>query len=87
MTRARVVDCTQHLADKPSWDCLACGKPWPCDPARESMVAEYGQGVGLAMLAWQYLEEAVGDMPEGPPAELFERFIRWTHPGSGQRTS
>jgi len=30
----------QHWPRRPSWDCLCCGKPWPCDPAREGMAAE-----------------------------------------------
>ena len=57
---------------------MVCGKPWPCDPAREDMVAEFGLGANLAMVGWHYLEEAVADLPAGPPTELFERFIRWT---------
>jgi hypothetical protein len=33
----------------------------------------------LAIYMWTNLEEAAQDMPTGPPSELFERFIRWTH--------
>jgi hypothetical protein len=69
---------TDHTADRPSWDCRACGKPWPCDPARERLAEEMDR-ISLAMYMWTNLEEAVADLPPGPPSELFERFIRWTH--------
>ena len=68
----------EHSAERPSWDCKVCGQAWPCAPAREELVAEYGRGTSLAMLGWGYLEEAVADLPEGPPGELFDRFISWT---------
>jgi hypothetical protein len=67
----------EHIAARPSWDCRACSKPWPCDPAREGLASEMDR-VSLAIYMWTNLEEAIGDMPTGPPSELFERFIRWT---------
>lgn len=71
-----------HHPDRPSWDCVACGKPWPCDPAREHLARRL-DAVGLAMYAWNRLEEAVGDLPYEPAGELFERFLAWTRqPGA-----
>jgi hypothetical protein len=35
--------------------------------------------IELAVCMWANLEEACSDIPDGPPAELFDRFIRWTH--------
>ena len=67
-----------HTAERPSWDCRSCGKPWPCDPARERLIAELDR-VQLAIYMWVNLEEAAHDMPKGPADELFERFIKWTH--------
>jgi hypothetical protein len=67
----------EHVAERPSWDCRACGNPWPCDPAREALVTEMDR-VTLAIYMWSNLEEAAMDMPRGPVSELFERFIRWT---------
>jgi hypothetical protein len=68
----------EHAAHRPSWDCRSCDKPWPCDPAREALAAAMDP-VGLAVLMWVRLEEAVTDLPRVPPAELFERFLHWTH--------
>ena len=67
----------EHRPHRPSWDCLSCGRPWPCDPAREDLAAQL-DAISLAMYAWQCLEEAAGELPATPPQELFDRFIRWT---------
>jgi hypothetical protein len=68
---------TEHTAGRPSWDCLACGRPWPCDPAREDLAREL-DAVQLAMYAWASLEQAVGDLPAMPASEAFDRFLAWT---------
>jgi hypothetical protein len=67
----------QHIAGRPSWDCLACGKPWPCDRAREQLAGEMDT-VQLAMYAWVNLAEAAEDIPAMPADEMFERFLAWT---------
>ncbi|MEV6599349.1 hypothetical protein AB0M36_21210 [Actinoplanes sp. NPDC051346] len=66
-----------HTPDKPSWDCLACGRPWPCDPAREALSSEMDR-VRLAVFMWEALEEAVRDLPPTPFTEIVERFLAWT---------
>lgn len=71
---------TEHLPDQPSWDCEDCGKPWPCDLARERLNAKTGGGPRLAITMWTYLEYALLEMPTMPAAEVFERFIAWTRP-------
>jgi len=68
---------TEHLAHRPSWDCLVCGKPWPCDTAREAFMATMTR-VERAMLMWAYLEDAVMDVRGMPMDEVFARFISWT---------
>jgi hypothetical protein len=67
-----------HEPARPSWDCRSCGKPWPCDPARERMIADLDP-VALAITMWHILEDAVLELPGMPPGELFDRFISWTH--------
>lgn len=66
-----------HVPDRPSWMCRICGRPWPCDPAREHLSGGMGR-VDLAVLMWDHLEEAARDMPGTPASELFDRFLRWT---------
>ena len=67
----------EHPPHRPTWDCLACGRPWPCDPAREHLKAQMPP-LSLAMFAWACLEEAAGDLQAVTPTELFERFLAWT---------
>ena len=75
----------EHIAERPSWDCLSCGNPWPCDPARELLATEMG-AVQLAMYGWTNLEEAAQDMPTILPSELFDRFLAWTRKGAWVRS-
>ncbi|MFI5891045.1 hypothetical protein ACIA5D_13125 [Actinoplanes sp. NPDC051513] len=67
-----------HEPERPSWRCHCCAAPWPCDPARHQLAARMDR-IALAVHMWERLDHAVGDLPAGPPTELFERFIRWTH--------
>jgi hypothetical protein len=32
----------------------------------------------LTMYMWGHLDRAMTELPPGPPAELFDRFLRWT---------
>lgn len=66
-----------HTAGRPSWDCVVCAQTWPCGPAREALRHETNP-VELAIYMWERLDEAVFDLPPTPPAELFERFLKWT---------
>jgi len=66
----------EHVEERPSWDCRACGKPWPCEIARKELDAELSPRA-LRTAMWLRLEVAAQDMPDGPASELFERFLRW----------
>lgn len=74
---AAITATTEHVAVRPSWDCVACGKAWPCDPAREALAVELDR-VQLGIYMCGNLTEAVGDMTRIPPDEAFERFLAWT---------
>jgi hypothetical protein len=66
-----------HIPHRPSWDCRSCGRPWPCDAARERLTREHSR-MELALLMWDQIEEAARDMPQTPASALFDRFLRWT---------
>jgi hypothetical protein len=72
----------RHGAHRPSWDCLVCGRPWPCDPVREHLASQFGP-ITLAMHMWERLDEAAGDLRHVSPPELFERFLSWTRRANG----
>jgi hypothetical protein len=65
-----------HVPARPSWDCQACGCPWPCDPAREERAGDPTLSIYLSL----QLADAASDMPWAPPGELWERFVAWTRP-------
>jgi hypothetical protein len=67
-----------HTAGRPHWDCLACGRPWPCDPAREAMAADQAPTPTTLFMS-SLLVEAARDMPASTPQELYERFIGWMY--------
>lgn len=67
----------EHNPDRPSWRCGVCGRPWPCDPARERL-AEGRSRVDLAVVMWDHFDEAARDLPRVSVSELFDRFLRWT---------
>lgn len=79
-----MTDQAEHVAARPSWDCRACGRPWPCDPAREHLAATLGR-TQLAIYAAVNLHEAIGDLPTTPPSKLFDRFLGWTRPGPARQ--
>ena len=66
----------EHPPVIPSWDCGACGEPWPCDHAREQLAAEM-RGTDLVLYMAVTMVHAARDNTTIPPSELFERFLAW----------
>ncbi len=73
-----------HLRDRPSWDCLACGRPWPCAHAKAELLSEFQQHPSsLTIYMSSYMGEALNDLTahgEVPPPDLYERFLSWVRP-------
>lgn len=67
---------SEHLPGRPSWDCLACGKPWPCDPAREYLATTMPR-TQLCLYAAARFGDALEDLPTAPVSELYDRFLSW----------
>ena len=67
----------EHTWQRPSWHCRSCGRAWPCAPAR-ARLTDGADRLSLAMYMWGNLDRAMTDLPPHPPAELFDRFVRWT---------
>lgn len=81
MTNERQIE---HLGVRPSWDCVACGNPWPCEDAKERLLKEFhGQPSGLAIYLSAQLNDAFEDLTRRtpyPPPDLYDRFLSWIHP-------
>lgn len=69
---------SEHIPLRPSWECAACGKDWPCDAAREQLAIDTGGGTPLRMLAWSYLDDFTRDVPVVFADGTYERFLGWT---------
>jgi hypothetical protein len=66
-----------HQADRTSYQCIGCSKPWPCAPAREHLVTMSDDRPQLAIRMWNEWEHAVmGPLRREPVGELVERFAR-----------
>ena len=70
----------EHRPRRPSWDCEACDRPWPCDPAREYLASTLDDYLVPVYMVGQ-LELAAADLlPAVSADELYERFVAWTRP-------
>jgi hypothetical protein len=71
----------EHTALPPTWLCRACAQPWPCGPARLSLLHEYGHDrVGLLVYLASLMavaREHLADLDQGNAPHLEERFLRW----------
>jgi hypothetical protein len=65
-----------HPVSRPSWLCGNCGRPWPCDPAREQLAAEMA-GTDLTLWMATLMVAAAREDPAIRPSELYERFLGW----------
>ena len=69
----------EHLPQRPAWDCRACGRLWPCPPAREHLAGELSPTYRLIYLAALYAD-AAEDLPGVPLVKLWRRFVGWARP-------
>ena len=72
---------TEHLGERPSWDCRACALPWPCAQAKESLLDEFRYFPSvLSMYMSGQMQDAFDDLTAHgghPPPDLYDRFLSW----------
>ena len=75
----------EHLPARPSWQCRACGHPWPCERAKKALLAEYqDRPVELSLYQSACLHAAIDDLraltvaKADGCADVFDRFLGWT---------
>jgi len=75
---------TDHTAAQPTWECRACGDPWPCASARASLRAEYAEfPTSLSLFMTSSYVAASSQLTGIPVEELFDRFFGWLRPRGG----
>ena len=71
----------EHLHSRPTWDCRACGQPWPCASAKAGLAAEFvGFPSVLAVYMNAQMHDAFRDLTahgEAAPPDLYDRFLSW----------
>ncbi|MFI1989341.1 hypothetical protein [Actinoplanes sp. NPDC020271] len=71
---------TEHLHERPNWDCHACGRPWPCPTAQARLLYEYRAFPSLLRIYLSaQMYDALQDMviDGGKPVNLHDRFLAW----------
>ena len=73
---------TEHLHERPAWDCRVCKQPWPCANARNTLLDEFRSFPSvLAIYLSTQMYEAIHDLPadtdSGPV--LYQRFLSWAN--------
>ena len=78
----------EHVGERPSWDCSACARPWPCANAKERLLTEFrGFPSVLTIYMSAQMCEAMLDLTAhgvDPPTDLYERFLAWVHLASAE---
>ncbi|MFI5888818.1 hypothetical protein ACIA5D_01725 [Actinoplanes sp. NPDC051513] len=73
---------TEHLHDRPAWDCRICKQPWPCANARNTLLDEFRSFPSvLTIYLSTKMYDAMGDL--GPDVDsspdFYERFLSWAN--------
>ena len=69
-----------HRYTLPSWDCEACGQPWPCVERKAKFLHDYeGQPGELRLVMSLFFIDATEDLTESVE-EVHTRFVSWTIP-------
>jgi hypothetical protein len=87
---------TPHQPNRPTWDCLACGEPWPCAPGKVELAE---QGAVHRRSLRLYLEscaiDMIDDRADGHRARprdnaIYDRILGWldaSQPGPVDRAA
>lgn len=85
---------TEHVAQRPAWDCRVCGRTWPCATAKVDLAEQYRrQPTALSVYLASAMVEMIDDLADGHaplPGDVHERFLGWVGaasptPASGAR--
>jgi len=84
----------RHNPNDPTWECKACGDPWPCATRRAKFLADYvGRRSELRMVISNFFADARVDLADptmdlrAQYALLHTRFFAWIADGNHQTSS
>jgi hypothetical protein len=71
----------EHLGERPTWTCRACGEPWPCADARRELRIEFRWFPSVFKIYMMgQMADAAADLEPGgagPSPAMYERFLAW----------
>ena len=78
------VEGSEHVVERPSWDCRVCAQPWPCADAKSQLQDEFRTfpSVLSIYMSAQMIDAASDLTVHGtePLTDLYERFLGWIRP-------
>lgn len=79
-----------HIAQRPTWICRACGRPWPCADGRRELRVEFRRFPTVFKIYMMgQMADAAADLElddGGPSADLYKRFLAWLPTGAGRNS-
>ena len=78
---ATAAEWSDHVGDRPTWDCRVCSRPWPCADAKSRLRDEFRTSPSfLSIYMSAQMIDAARDLTAhgaDPLADLYERFLLW----------
>ncbi|MEV4281652.1 flavin reductase [Actinoplanes xinjiangensis] len=65
-----------HVPDRPSWKCHNCEAAWPCQLAKDDIMATSDRTSRMIYLSL-YMADAIVDQPGVDPNAIFKRLVGW----------
>jgi hypothetical protein len=65
-----------HVPVRPSWRCHNCEAAWPCQPAKDDIMATSDRTSRMIYLSL-HLADAIVDQPGADPDAIFKRLVGW----------
>jgi hypothetical protein len=78
-TLLQPADRSEHAADRSSWDCRACGEPWPCAPAKVTLNEDFWdrRSTLIVFLVSTFYAAVDSYADREAPPDLYGRFVMW----------
>lgn len=78
----RLPDGLEHIPVRPAMACAECGEEWPCDQAKDQLLAEYASdplslATYLGAQLADALDQAFQDQAWKRVDTLYDRFMGW----------
>ena len=74
--RLRMSAAVLHVPARPSWKCHSCATAWPCQPAKDDIMATSDRTSRMIYLSL-HMADAIVDQPGADLDAIFKRLVGW----------